>query len=127
MFFPGSDTAHGEVLQWRKRGANRKLAETTQKHFLLMISASGDKAGILTPPRASCLGPMSVLQLWTGEGGSSLGDAPARGAEIGGGFGLGGCGSAMDPHWTGGVGVPRLQEVLFVMNSDCGAGESKVT
>lgn len=68
MFFPGSDTAHGEVLQWRKRGANRKLAETTQKHFLLMISASGDKAGILTPPRASCLGPMSVLQLWTGEG-----------------------------------------------------------
>lgn len=50
----------------RKRGANRKLAEATEKHFLLMISASGDKAGILTPPRASCLGPMSVLQL--GEG-----------------------------------------------------------
>lgn len=51
----------------RKKGANRKLAETTQKHFLLMISASGDKAGILTPPRASSLGPMSVLQLRTGE------------------------------------------------------------
>lgn len=61
----------------RKRGASRKLAETTQKHFLPVISASGDKVGILTPPRASSLGPMLIPQLWTGEGGFCLGDAPA--------------------------------------------------
>lgn len=73
MLSSGSGAAHREVLQCRERGANGKLAETTQKRFLLMISASGDKAGILTPLRASCLGLMSVLQLWTGEGGPCQG------------------------------------------------------
>lgn len=101
----------------RKRSANRKLAETTQKHFLLMISASGDKVGILTPPRASCLGPMSVLKLWTGKGGSCLVDAPARGTE-GGGFGLQGCGSAMDPLWTRGAEDAVCERSARVMNSD---------
>lgn len=61
----------------RKRGASRKLADTTQKHFLPVISVSGDKAGILTPPRASSLGPSLIPQLWTGEGRSCLGNAPA--------------------------------------------------
>lgn len=89
----------------RKRGASRKLAETTQKHFLPMISASGDKAGILTPPRASSLGPLSIPQLWTGEGGSRLGDAPAGDTKDWGRFELEGHGSAMDPLWTRSVGV----------------------
>lgn len=89
----------------RKRGAGRKLAETTQKHFLPMISASGDKAGILTPPRASSLGPLSIPQRRPGEGGSCTGNAPAGDAKGQDRFGLEGHGSAMDPLWTRGVGV----------------------
>lgn len=83
-----------------ERGASRKLAETTQKHFLAMISASGDKAGILTPPRASSLGPLSILQLWTGEGGSCLDDDPTGDTKGWGRFGLEEHGSAMGLLWT---------------------------
>lgn len=88
----------------RKRGASRKLAETTQKHFLPVISATGDKVGILTQPpppppqpRASSLGPLLIPQLWTGEGGSCLGDAPAGEPKGWGRFGLEGRSSVMDP------------------------------
>lgn len=89
----------------RKRSASRKLAETTQKHFLPMISASGDKAGILTPPsppslQASFLGPVSILQLWTEEGGSCLDGASAVDTKGWGKFELEGHDSAMDPFWT---------------------------
>lgn len=84
----------------RKRGASRKLAETTQKRFLPVISASGDKAGILTPPRASSLGPSLIPQLWTGEGGSCPGETKGRGR-----FGLEGRGSVMGPLCTRGLGV----------------------
>lgn len=62
----------------RKRGANRKPDETTQKHFLPMISAAGDKAGILTSPRASSLGPLLIPLLRPGEGGTRTGDAHHR-------------------------------------------------
>lgn len=66
----------------RKSDASRKLAETTRKHFLPMISASGDKAGILTPCKASSLGPLLIPQLRPGEEGSCTGNAPAGDAKI---------------------------------------------
>lgn len=57
----------------RKRDASRKLAETTQKHFLPVNSAPGDKAGIPAPPEHPPLVDPVVRAAW---GCCSLGDVP---------------------------------------------------
>lgn len=62
----------------RKRDASRKLAETTQKHFLPVNSAPGDKAGIPAPPEHPPLVDPVVRAAW---GCCSLGDAPPGGSQ----------------------------------------------